>query len=202
MLAENDAAIEELGWPAYRVDRGFDPDDTVVSVHSVNSVSAPIYSGGDTAEDHLATISLLFANAMGPFALAGVSTNAWHPLLVLGPSIANALDGFGFKKDEIRRYLHEHTHIAAGVMERFADQMGATGFSLARLVKEGRASEIYAVSDDPDRLVPMFVRPEWIEIVVAGNPYRNQSRAYVNAHPQGGPPARRVELPRDWRARG
>ncbi len=76
--------------------------------------------------------------------------------------------------------------------------MGRTGFRFAEHVSRGEAPPEYAESDDPDRLVPMFVRPEWIGIVVAGSPARNQSRAYVNNHAQGAPVTRRVQRPAAW----
>jgi hypothetical protein len=201
-LAEDDAVVAELGWPSFREDHGFDRSSTVVSVHSVNAVSAPIYSAGDQATDHLETISSLFANAMGPWALAGVAASSWYPLLVLGPGIARALHAFGLDKDDIREHLADHTLIAAGEMERYARQVGANDFDLARLVAEGRAAPRYARSDDPTRLVPMFVEPSWIQIVVAGNPNRNQSRAYVNLHRQGGPPVFEVDPPAAGRTKG
>lgn len=198
VLAENLEATTDLGWSTFGLDRGFDASRSVVSVQSVVNASAPIYTGGDRAEDHLDTLTLLFANAMGPWAFTGVVHRAWHPLLVLGPSVARALAGFGVTKDDIRSYLYEHARIPASLMERYAWQVGRTSFNLSELVKEGKADARYATSDDPARLVPMFLRPDWISLVVAGNPGRNQSRAYVSNHSQGAPVARAVELPRGW----
>ena len=40
-----------------------------------------------------------------------------------------------------------------------------------------------------------------VEILVAGDPGRNQSRAYMSNHVQGPPTSRRIELPRDWEQR-
>jgi hypothetical protein len=40
-----------------------------------------------------------------------------------------------------------------------------------------------------------------IGILIAGDPGRNQSRAYMSNHVQGPPTSRRVELPRDWSQR-
>jgi hypothetical protein len=198
VLAENGPATTALGWPAYGVERGYRAGESVVTVQSAVSVSAPIYSGGDRAEDHLETLTLFFANAMGPWAFTGVVQQAWYPLLVLGPSVARALADFGYSKAGIRRYLHEHALCSAATMERYAAQVGRTGFSLAQVTAEGSVPDIYAGSGDPQRLVPMFYRPEWIGLLVAGNPNRNQSRAYVNNHSQGVPVSRRIVLPARW----
>jgi hypothetical protein len=67
-------------------------------------------------------------------------------------------------------------------------------------VKEGLLPQVYHESDDPDRLVPVFQRPEWMSIVVAGDSGRNQSRGYVCNHVQGVPTSRRVVLPKNWKA--
>jgi hypothetical protein len=144
-------------------------------------------------------LSLIFANAMGPWSGTGIGTNAWYPLLVLGPSVAGALAGFGVTKDDIRRYVYEHAMIPAGAMERCVWQVaGRRGPSLAERAAKGEIPAVYGKSDDPERLVPMVLRPDWISIVLAGNPGRNQSRAYVNNHLQGPPVSRQVTLPRSW----
>ena len=68
----------------------------------------------------------------------------------------------------------------------------------AERAAKGEIPAAYGESDDPERLVPMVVRPDWISIMLAGNPGRNQSRAYVNNHLQGPPVSRQVTLPRSW----
>ncbi len=198
VLAEDDAAVRATGWPEHRVDEGFGPDDDMVGLRSVVTISAPIYSSGSRAEEHLCTIADLFGRAIGPWAWTGVAFGAWHPLLVLGPSIAATISADGWTKDDVRRYLHETVRGPAGWMEKCAEDVGRTGFRFADSVARGEAASEYAQSDDPDRLVPMFVRPEWIGIVVAGSAARNQSRAYVNNHAQGAPVARRVHRPGGW----
>jgi len=40
--------------------------------------------------------------------------------------------------------------------------------------------------------VPVFVQPEKIGILVAGDPGRNQSKGYVNNHIQGGRVSKRI----------
>ena len=47
-------------------------------------------------------------------------------------------------------------------------------------------------------MVRGFLRPEWTDIVVAGNPGRNQSRAYIGNHGQGVPVSKRIRRPERW----
>jgi hypothetical protein len=59
-------------------------------------------------------------------------------------------------------------------------------------VADGLADRSYATSDDPDRLVRQLQEAASTNIVVAGDPGRNQSRIYANNHEQGPPTARRI----------
>ncbi|MDQ3579782.1 MAG: hypothetical protein M3443_19745, partial [Actinomycetota bacterium] len=65
-LSENESAVQEIGWQPYRLDRGFEPTENVVTVRSVVTISAPIYTAGEHPEDHLETIARLMADAIGP----------------------------------------------------------------------------------------------------------------------------------------
>ena len=197
-LAEDDEAIDALGWEPFRVDRGFRRDQDVVTVQSVVAISPPIYSSGSTAMDHMETIAYLLGSTCGPWSFTGVWFGRWHPLLVLGPAVAGVFAGDGWRKDDIRRYLFENLTLPARWLDRYARDVISTDLSLRDLVEKGLAPGRYADSDDPERPVPLLVREEWTEIVVAGDPGRNQSRAYINNHKQGPPVSRPVVLPRRW----
>ncbi len=82
--------------------------------------------------------------------------------------------------------------------ERYAYYVGLTDFNLADKAKQGIVPKVYHESDDPARLIPVFQRPEWIGIVVAGDPGRNQSKAYISNHIQGRRLSRPVRLPKTW----
>lgn len=195
VLAENDDAVRSLGWPSFRHDRGFADADSVVTVQSCVTISAPIYSGGEHARDHLDALALGLGNAIGPWAYTGMEFGAWHPLLVVGPSVARALATRGIGKPEIRAHLGEHLRVSVAALERCAWQVGSTSFRVDELVRLGRLDDRYAGAD-LERLVPMCQRAEDIGIVVAGNESRNQSRGYVQNHVQGVPVSRRIEEPR------
>jgi hypothetical protein len=191
-LAENDRAVADLGWPSFRADRGFDDGDSVVTVQSVVTVSAPIYSGGDHASDHLDALTRGMADAIGPWAYTGLEFGAFHPLLVLGPAVAAALARHGVDKDTLRAHLGEHLQVSASALARCAWMVGSTSFDLDAKVASGELDPRYA-GTDPDRLVPMLVRGEDLGIVLAGNESRNQSRGFVQNHVQGVPVSRRLE---------
>ena len=191
-LAEDEAAAAALGWPTFGADQGFTREDSVVTVQSVVSISPPIYSAGTRALEHARILAEVFGGACGYWSSIGMKYARWEPLLVLGPSIARVIAEDGWSKDDLRRYLHEHVTITARQAETYALQVGATSYTLEAHVKAGVLPAAYALSTDPERTVPVFVQPEKIGILVAGDPGRNQSKGYVNNHIQGGRVSKRI----------
>jgi hypothetical protein len=101
-------------------------------------------------------------------------------------------------KDDVRRYLYDRMLVSAERITHYARMTSTPTFSLERLVKDGILPPEYAASDDPQRKLHIVIKPEMIEILVAGDPGRNQSRAYMGNHIQGPPTSRRVALPASW----
>ncbi len=200
-LAENEDACANFGWSTYGQDLGFSTDDSVVTIQSVLIVSPPTYSGSDDPLEHAKLLADVLGDRTGGYwaAVSLVYTN-FHPLIVLGPAIAQTFAKNGWTKDMLRQYLYQHCKMPASKVHEYAWYCGLTGFDLDRYVREGLLPPAYGESTDPERLVPVFQRPEWIQIVVAGDWGRNQSKAYFNNHLQGVPTSRKVELPSDWKS--
>jgi hypothetical protein len=194
VMAEDEPSTRAIGWDPFRVDNGFTPESSTASLLLVTNHSAPIYTAGETAEEHLETIARILANAIGPWAYTAAVHGGFNPLLLLSPNVARALHEFGVDKDEIRAYLYEHLRVRADVTERYARQVGRTDFSFATSIHDPALRESWVASEDPARLVPMLIDPGWTSIVVGGNPGRNQSRAYVGNLAAGRPVTHRIEL--------
>jgi hypothetical protein len=196
-MAENATVTAAIGWVPFQVEQGFKVTDSVVAVQSVVAISPPIYTAGDRAHEHLSTLAELVASTMGGWSVFGLIYRRWTPMVAVSPSIARVLAADGVSKSDLRQYLQQHCLISAGRMERTAWEVGITSrdFALRELVTHGTIPAIYGVSDDPDRLVPMCPNAEDIAVVVAGDPGRNQSRAYVNNHQQGPRLVRQVPMP-------
>ena len=195
-LAENDQAVSQLGWPPYRVDRGFKPADNVVTLLSMAGISHPIYTGGATAEEHLESIAKIFTETIGRWVMTGLIYNRFNPILIISPNIAGVMAQSGYDKAKIRKYLYENCWVRAGDAIKFAHEIGTTDFDLERYVSDGLPAH-YIESNDPDRMIRICLREEWTEIVVSGDPDRNQSRVYV-PHCFGAPQSRLVRFPEGW----
>ncbi len=190
-MAEDDEAVRRLRWAPFRVDRGFGPAETVVTVQSVVNTSAPIYTHGDDPAEHLQVICHYLSRAIAPnVAVPSLKRGRGHHLLAMSPSIAAVFARHGIGKAEIRRHLVEHTRTGAGFLEYVGRQ--ATVFDLHDLVQRGVLPPDYAETHDPERTVRVILGEDSLGIVVAGNPGRNQSRAYIGNHAQGVPVSRSV----------
>ena len=197
-LAENEEACTEIGWQPYSVDRGFKAGENVVTVQSVVSVSPPIYSGSDDPKEHARLLAEVIGQSCGYWSPVAMAYARYDPLIVMGPSIAKVFADHGWSKAAICQYLYENTWIQADDAERYAYYIGLTGFKLRNQVAKGLLPPEYCASDDPKRRVRVFISPDTIGIVIAGDPGRNQSKCYVSNHTQGPPVSRKVVLPRRW----
>jgi hypothetical protein len=199
-MAEDEDTTRQIGWPTFAEDRGFKAGENVVSVRSVVGITTPIYSASDRAVEHVQQWAEVIGGSFTYWAHAGFKTGLWSPLIVAGPSIAGVVAG-QWSKDQVRQYVYEHIKVTAERATHYARMTTTPTFNFEGLVKDGILPPEYAASSDPQRLVNVIIKPDMVEILVAGDPGRNQSRAYMSNHLQGPTTSRRIELPPDWSER-
>ncbi len=197
-LAENEAVTDELGWTPQRVDRGFDAAATTVTLRSVSAISAPIYSMGDRAEGHLAVIARTTAEALGGWTGYTYLNGGQFPLVILGPAIARTIAADGWTKEQVKQYLFENVVIDAQWVQDYARGVSGRHFDWGMLADDGRAPEEYRHAAEEGLMVRGTKEPAAFDIVIAGNPGRNQSRAYISNQIQGPPTTKAVRLPAAW----
>ncbi|MDO8673266.1 MAG: hypothetical protein Q7O66_17810 [Dehalococcoidia bacterium] len=200
VLAENEDAVGEIGWKPLSVEQGFAAGQSVVSVQSVLFNSLILL---DTRMDGAAELVRRIARAWGQgdiayWSPAGMYYDKWFPLLVVTPAVAKIFARDGWTKDDIKQYLYENCKTTAREAEDGPGIRG-TGYSLCQLVEEGKLPREYCASADPERLVPVFRRPETIAVVVSGDPGVGRARGYTNNHEQGARVSKIVKLPVRWK---
>ena len=200
-MGENEAAVRALGWDPVRVDLGFGMDDNVVMVQSVVALSSPVYMGGTDPVTMMGPLVEYLQGTAGPFNYTAMMFSRYHPLVQMSPAIAEGFKKHGWGKQEVRQYLFERAKYKARWLEHYPLHAMGQEWKLADIVKRGAAPAVYAESDDPERMVPMLLKPEWTNIVLAGDPERNQARIYINNHEHAPPTAKRVVMPEGWRQR-
>jgi hypothetical protein len=198
VLPENEDVITELGWESFSMSRGFNRADNVVTVQSVVYETAPMATGGQRAVDHLETLAEVIGGNMASWTHVALNWGKFYPLIVISPGVAKFIAKEGITKKEIRQYLYDHAKVSVKSMERLAHHGGLTSFSVNKLVADGIAPKEYAETTDPERMVPVFLRPEWIGIVVSGDAGRSRCQGFVQNHEQGPPVSRKVVLPPNW----
>lgn len=171
-LAESE---DESPWPPLSADRGFSPGTNLVTVQGVDSITHSFLTEGP-AESHLRVIAREIARELGGNLLVAMERFGGRiaPVLGLTPLVAGILAKAGYSKDDVKRWVYERALIPA---KQFDEQLARieSGYNLRESVKRGKLSERFALSDDPDRLVPVLHEPEELQIVVCGAPNRNRS---------------------------
>jgi hypothetical protein len=160
--------------------------------------SIPIYTAGDTAREHLDRLVEIFGGMCAGWAHTGIKKRKNFPLLIMSPGVAKVIARDGLSKRDVQQYIFDHTKIKVSTLSRHAYELGYTEYDLKQLHAEGMVSDAYVESDDPERLVPVFVTPEGIGIVLSGDPLRNQSKGYVQNQSHGYPTAKKIQLPAGW----
>jgi hypothetical protein len=194
-LAENEHLVRAAGWPTYAEEKGFRFGENVVTVESIRGISAPIYAYGDDPSVQIEH----YIDCLGGLGAVGGTASAvrhgdYHALIVMSPAIMDVFARKGMTKDDIRQEIGTRTLLSMEKLVFYGQNSGAgKSFDIERLVRLGLAPEIY-LRPDVNGMVPVFPWPEKIDIVVAGDPGRNQSRCYINNHIQGAPIRRRVQF--------
>jgi hypothetical protein len=193
VLAENEAVTQSLGWATYAADeRHCAPGSSALTVMSVESVTPPIYTRGDTAEQHLQKIAEVYGGMVSHWTCCGITFGALHGLLALSPSVATVLAGAGLSKQDIRNYLYENCKIDMEIVHRYAADPGNERIYIDELVERRLELKVYQDAGTSG-LVPVFPYISEIGIIVAGDPDRNQSRGFLNNHSQGVPVTRVID---------
>ena len=194
-IAENEEYARSIGWPTFGEDQGLAPGESAITLQGIVAASPSfLYAGPDDGDvpSYIKPLKEVFGDAMcGYWGFTGAVYGHWHPLIILNPDMARLIAEAGWSKDDLRNYLYEACRIPASLMEERGEMMN---LDLAAQVASGVLPDVYHRSDDPERLVPVFVKPESIGILVAGAP-TTFFRAYMNNHEQGIPITRRIARP-------
>jgi hypothetical protein len=194
-LAEDEDFVRAIGWPTFGDDRGVPVGRSAVTVQSVIAISPPLFYGRyphDDVRTYLEPIIDVFGKGIcGYWVFLGLKFGEWHPTLILSRVLAQMLkDDRGWTKDDLRQYMYKEATVSVRDLELRGDNQT---LNLATQVQKGIIPPGYFESDDPDRLVSAFFKPESIKIIVAGNPDSYVNQGYMNNHAQGIPITRIID---------
>jgi hypothetical protein len=145
---------EESPWESLAVEHGFAPNDSTVALLAADAPLGVYAQRSRTPDDLMPTI----AGSMAVISHHRM-THWGDTLLVLSPEHAKILGDAGWKKADVRRWLHER--LQWPVRELIPGRDGG----------EGLPQHVLAKYQDPDRettRIPKFRAPEHIKVLVAG----------------------------------
>jgi hypothetical protein len=104
LMAEDEPSTRAIGWDPFRVDNGFAPEVSTASVLLITNHSAPIYTAGQVAEEHLETIARILANAIGPWAYTAAVHGGLVPMPI-DPDWTSIVIGGNPGRNQSRAYV-------------------------------------------------------------------------------------------------
>ena len=184
VLAEDEVALAEIGWPTLASDFGNTGTDavTVARINSDVLIGSVFGSTPDEIVPYLAD-GLVRVTGWDLTHVYGLGQGHYRPLLVLSPLLARTFARAGWSKDDVQRALYLHARVPAWKFEKLIGEWSnlTTGRrTLFELAAAGLVPADFAESDDPDRLVPIVTAADKFLIAVAGDPNRANAVALSN----------------------
>jgi hypothetical protein len=185
---------QESPWPPYRLDQGYDADDSTITVVGAEAPTNINDHGSNSAEGILRTLA-------GTMSTTGNNNLYWlgDTFLILGPEHADTLAREGLSKSDVQRQLHLRARVPV-------DRMSDGQFTHLRSWIHEDELERYV---DGDGAVALVREPSDIHIVVAGGPgkhsmwvptwFRSVTRVMTDQSGRPLRPARVDTTPRDGR---
>ena len=195
VLAE---AEDESPWAPMSVDRGFAAGTNLITVQSADTTGHSFLTEGP-AENHLQVIAREMVRELGGNLLVAMEHFGGHisPVLGLTPLVSGIFSKAGFSKADVKRWLYEHALVPARLFDEQLTRV-EQGYNLHEAVKRGSLDKRFALSEDPERLVPILHHAEELQIVVCGAPNRNRSFISGQFGKYGGDVSREIRLPAGW----
>jgi len=205
VLAENEDAIAKAGWQPNSVDMGFAAGDNTVTITRLTGGGVLPSVTGNTPEAMMPYLADGVAKQTGweiAFTVGGLGIGTLRPILILSPILAQTIGKAGWSKDDVKRYLYDHARTPAWRVETMMDKWVDFRINgLQRQVNLGRLPKAFHESDDPNRMVPIVVKPEDFGVLVSGDPLRTNAYSFTHNGHLGFPVAKKIHVPKDWTAR-
>ncbi len=194
------AEHEDSPWEHFHVEQGFDRHANTVTVGVTNNwgaAPAP-YDTPDKAGAQVA-LELLCREITGKTRLfnfpgRGPDAEAVMITLLLSPPVAKSLADAGYSKDDVKRYVYEHTRMRLADFEWVLKYTNIARTTSREKVEEGVFPQAFLGA--PDDLVRVLSSPDILHIMVCGDPHRNRVMVLEGGHTQ--PTTREIKLPANW----
>jgi hypothetical protein len=196
-VAENE---DQTPWQPLHVERGFDPQASTVSINTTMNwgFQPSPYAREDKTAAQCALDQMCRDAARKPalalFSERGPDSFVNDMVFLLPPPVAQVLADAGYSKDDIRQYVYENAKVPLSYMKFELAYTMAEVHTVEEKIALGTFPKEYDVADD--ELIRFMPGPEFIEIVVAGDPGRNRIKTLDSGYTRL--TTREVQLPKNW----
>lgn len=198
VLAEDEEALADIGWPPLCAEFGFEYGDSVATMARMNSGIIVGGAYGSTAEALVPYLAdgLVRVSGWDLCHVYGLGVGRFRPLLILSPLLARTIARSGWSKQDLKAALYEQARLPARKFEQFIGEwtnLTAGRRTLYELATDGLVPRAFGESDDPERLVPIVTDADKFVIAVSGDPNRNNAYVMSNDGAHGDWTAKRFE---------
>ncbi len=199
VVAENEDVVKEIGWEPLAVDMGHAAGDNTVTISRMTGGNHISSLSGSTPEEMLPYLAdgIVRQYSWQIMFTVGQGMGTLRPLILLSPLIARTIGGWGWSKQDLKRYFYDHARMPAHQYERILrDWTMKPTWNLEEEVHLGRVPKVFFESDDPNRMVPLVWEPDDYMIVVTGDPARNSAYVFAHNGVLGYPVAKKIDAAR------
>ena len=196
-LAEHEDEVAKLGWPSFAEQRGFASGSNLVTIgrFTGDTVVGSVYGRDPDVIARYLADGLIRQTGWELIFTVGLAPGTHRPLVVISPMIAKTLAKAGVDRAGLQELLFKHARMPAWKLETYVGaftNLVPGRRTLNQLHAEGLASDQFALSNDPKRLVPIVECPDDILLLVTGDPFRSNAIVFGSNGIHGFPTSREV----------
>lgn len=203
VVPENEDVLAEIGWPTNSVDMGIEAGANAVTVARYSGGGMASSMAGNTPEQMLPYLAdgLVRQTFWQICFTMGVGYGTLRPLAMISPIVAKTIARAGWSKRDVKTFLFDHARMRAWEFERLLrDWVQKPIWNLTEEAERGNIpKDLYAASQDPDRMVPIVWSPDHIMLLVTGDPLRPSGYMFGQNGQLGFPVAKRIGIDPDRR---
>jgi hypothetical protein len=197
-LAEHD----DNPWEPFHFEQGFDRNANTVTVGVTNNwgaAPAPYDTpdrGGAQVALELISREIIGKTRLFNFPGRGPDAEAVMITVLLSPPVAKSLADAGYSKQDVKRYIYEHTRMRLADFDWVVRYTNIIPTTARKRAEEGVLPPEFMGA--PDDLVRVLSSPDILHIMVCGDPHRNRLMVLEGGHTR--PTTREIRLPVGWNA--
>lgn len=193
-------AEDEQGspWEPYHVEHGFGPDTSTVTAGGTQNWGFQAFPCGNDPDRML---EMICRDIIKHVLLPSAGRLAYNIMLtvLITPNVARVIAGGGYSKKNVEDYLYKNSTTTIGEISfelKYNDALGQGTTLIGQATERGWHTPKEWASKGPDEVVPYFLSPEPIHVIVCGDPTRNKTMVLYTMYCRAA--TKEIKLPANW----